>query len=258
MAQLQFTADNFYSYILVLARISAIVFFNPVISRSQVSFAVKTAAAAGISLLLMPFTGITCDIVNIPELLLCITSELAVGFVLAYVFNIYFYMLSFAGDIIDEQSGLLMGRVFDPLSGTAQSVTGKLLHILFLVYIFITNSHLVFIRLLISSYDTVSAGMSGLSLQSVSQYGIELFISVFSLAVRLAVPFIAAALIVETGMGILMRLIPEFNMFVMNMQIKIIVFMIVMLAMAKPVTVFLENYIISMFDSMQRSLCSLV
>lgn len=219
---------------------------------------IKISAAMGISVLMVPAVSMTAVIDGPADLLLAALCEAAVGCVLGYVFNIYFYMISFAGELLDDQFGITMGRVLDPLTHVSASVTGRMFEMLFMVYIFITNSHLIFIKLLISSYDTVKAGTLDLDISGISKFGIKLFISVFSLAVRLAAPFIAAAVIIEAGLGILMRLIPQLNMFVMNMQIKMLALMLMLMLMAKPVTVFMENYIISMFDSMQQALCRLV
>ena len=85
-----------------------------------------------------------------------------------------------------------------------------------------------------------------------------MFTSVFNLAVRLVFPFVAAEFILEIGMGILMKLIPQIHIFVINMQFKILLAIIMLFILAKPITVFLENYILIMFDYVNDALYALV
>ena len=127
-----------------------------------------------------------------------------------------------------------------------------------MAYFFVTNSHLVLIKLVIDSYDLIPAGASNINVQAAAGFGIDIFISVFSLAVRLAFPFVAAEFILEMGMGILMKLIPQIHVFVINMQFKILLAITMLFVLAAPITVFVENYIIVMFDNLEEALNVLV
>jgi len=51
-----------------------------------------------------------------------------------------------------------------------------------------------------------------------------------------------------------MKLIPQIHIFVINMQFKILLAIVMLLILAKPITVFMENYIIKMFDYMNDAL----
>ena len=87
---------------------------------------------------------------------------------------------------------------------------------------------------------------------------LTVFTSVFSVAVRLAFPFVAMEFILEIGMGVLMKLIPQIHIFVINMQFKILLAIVTLFILAKPITVFVENYIVIMFDYMKEALNVLV
>lgn len=119
---------------------------------------------------------------------------------------------------------------------------------------FATNSHLVLIELAVSSYDLFSVGAGGLSLLSAAEFAVDIFGAVFGLALRLAIPFIAVEFILEISMGILMKLIPQIHVFVIEFQFKILLAILLLYVLANPISVFIDNYILIMFDYMHDAL----
>ena len=55
-----------------------------------------------------------------------------------------------------------------------------------------------------------------------STYMLEIFASCAVLAMKLCLPILAAELIGQLGMGILMKVIPQINVFAINFELKII------------------------------------
>lgn len=257
MTELNIIIDNLHIYVLVFVRLAAIVGFNPMLSRQNIPAMVRTGIIFFSTLLLAPLVPLPSQ-TDTPELLFGIIREIAVGWLLGYVFNIFFYMLAFVGDILDMQFGLSMAKVMDPGTGVQSAFTGNLINLVFMAYFFITNSHLVLIKTAVDSYNLIPAGAENINIHAAASFGIDIFTSVFSLAVRLAFPFVAAEFILEMGMGILMKLIPQIHVFVINMQFKIMLAIIMLFVLAKPITVFVENYIIIYFDYVNEALNVLV
>ena len=80
----------------------------------------------------------------------------------------------------------------------------------------------------------------------------------FLLAVRLALPFVAAEFVLEVSLGLLMKLIPQIHVFVIQMQGKILVGLTLLIAMLIPVSNFVSDYMEKMFDSANDAIMSLV
>ena len=81
-----------------------------------------------------------------------------------------------------------------------------------------------------------------------------MFIEAFSLALRLALPFIAVEFVLEVSLGILMKLIPQIHVFVINFQFKVLLSLVMLLAFAAPLSSFLDNYMNYMFECVQKVL----
>ena len=259
MTELNIVIDNIYMYVLVFIRLAAMIAFNPILTRNNIPGGVRTGIIFFSTIILTPSVPIPAGFENNTfDLVFCIVREIAAGWGLGYIFNIFFYMFVFAGDILDMQFGLSMAKVMDPGTNVQSAFTGNLINLVYMAYFFVTDSHLVLIKMAVHSYEMIPAGAPEINLYGAASFGISMFTSVFNLAVRLVFPFVAAEFILEIGMGILMKLIPQIHIFVINMQFKILLAIIMLFILAKPITVFLENYILIMFDYVNDALYALV
>lgn len=259
MGSLNFVADNIEIYVLVFARIAGIILMNPVISRNTIPAAVKTAIVLCTTILITPIIPIP-DGYNTGafDFILSFGKEIFVGFLLGYVFNIFYYMLMAAGDALDTLFGFAMAKVFDPATNIQSAFASNLLNAMFILYFFATDSHLTLLSLAVSSFDFISIGYDGISLMSSASFAIELFGSIFALAMKLTIPFIAVEFILDISMGILMKLIPQIHVFVVEYQLKILLAIVMLYIMSGPVAAFIDNYIGMLFDEMQNALQTVI
>lgn len=258
MASFEIYFENIHIFVYVFARLAAIILFNPVFSRTSIPAAVKTALVLFATLIVAPIVPAEASATSFIDLGLAIARELFVGFALTFVFNIYYYMLMFAADIMDTQFGMSMAKMMDPQTNVQVAITGTLMNILFMLYFFATNSHLELINVAVGSFKLVPPGASGILLENAVGFVLTLFSSIFILSLRLALPFVAAEFILELSMGILMKLIPQIHVFVIHMQGKILLGLIALAALAIPITKFIDNYIVDIFNTMQKLLLALV
>ena len=82
----------------------------------------------------------------------------------------------------------------------------------------------------------------------------KIFTDVFLLAIRLAMPFVAMEFVLEVGMGILMRFVPQIQVFSINFQLKQGLAFIMLFLFAPFVGSFMDNYLIVMLETMQNVL----
>lgn len=249
--------QSLMAYILVFCRMGGMVFFNPLLMRNEVPSRIRVALAAALTLLIAPgmVSGAPAELDNL-ALVFAIGKELFVGILCGFIFQIYYYLLFFIGDIMDTEFGLSMAKVFDPSTNIQMSISGSLLQIVFVLYFFATDCHLVMIRIFTSSYEIVPLGQLFVT-SAAPSFVIQQFIYVFTLVIQLGLPFIAAGFVMQISMGILMKLIPQINVFVMNIQMKILLGLSLMFLFAGPITAFTSNYMNLMLENMQSVLYTL-
>lgn len=247
--------DGIYTFLMVFVRMIAMLGFNPLMARRNVPRRVVTGFALCLTLLIAPTLPALPELPGL-DIALGILREVFIGFVCGFIFQIFYYLLFFVGDFMDMQFGLSMAKMFDPGTNIQASISGNILTILFILYFFATDSHLILLKLFASSYQLIPLGVSGLSIDGVKLV-IEIFTAAFSLVIHLVLPFAVAEYAVEISMGVLMKLIPQIHVFVINMQTKIFVAFILLILFAAPIASFLDNYIIVMLENIQRALIAL-
>ena len=118
------------------------------------------------------------------------------------------------------------------------TVTGSLLNILFVLNFFLENGHYTLMRILLTSAELLPYGTAVLG-ENVAVYVAEIFFSCMVLSAKLAMPILAAELLGEIGMGILMKAIPQINAFVINIELKVIIGLALLLMFLTPLNEFL-------------------
>lgn len=113
------------------------------------------------------------------------------------------------------------------------------------------------IKLFAYSFELIPAGAAAVSMEKAGPFVLALFHSVFVLAIRLTLPFVAAEFVLEAAMGVLMKLIPQIHIFVINLQVKIIAGILLMMLFAVPMGQFIDRYIGTLFEDVQKLLLQL-
>ncbi len=237
-------------FLLILSRMSGFVLFNPLLSRQNFPGTFR----AGFVLLLSAFTySLEGGRLEPPSGVLpfagAVLLELTVGFVLGMVVNFFFYIPQMAGLAIDTQMGMTMNQVYDAGSRSNMSVTGTLLNTLMILLFFAGNGHHTLLRIMLTSGEILSYG--GISIgHDLTNLALELFIECTVLSVKLCMPILAAELIGQLGMGVLMKVIPQINVFSINIELKVIIGLGLLLMLMLPISEFLLTAERTMLDSL--------
>ncbi len=238
-------------YLLVFVRFSGMLLLNPVFSRNNVPPMVRMGLILGLTLLIAPLQPVA-PVAALSDFAFMVAAlrELLVGAVYGYVFILFYYFLYYAGEIMDTDIGLAMAKTFDPASNIQVSFSGQLVTIFFITYLFATGSHLALLKMYADSFVYIPLGAAGLSL-SISSFLLDLFVSVFLLAIRLVAPIMVAEFILQASMGILMKFIPQITVFVINFQLRIMLGLLLLYLFAPFIGQFIDNYLTVMFDNLK-------
>ena len=118
---------------------------------------------------------------------------------------------------------------------------------------FAGNGHHTLLRIIITSGEVV--GYGGVSIgNDLTNLALELFIECTILAVKLCMPVLAAELIGQLGMGILMKVIPQINVFSINIELKVLVGLALLLLLMLPISEFLLEAEQTMLNSLHAML----
>ena len=85
-------------------------------------------------------------------------------------------------------------------------------------------------------------------------WALVVFVECTVLAVKLCMPILAAELLGQVGMGILMKAIPQINVFSINIELKVLIGLILLLLLISPFSEFLLQTEMTMLDSLRELL----
>lgn len=237
-------------FLLITARMSGMVAFNPLLNRTNLTNYFR----GGFILVMSAFTySVVGGRVEVPSGLLTLAGaillEVMLGFVLGMVVQFFFYIPQLAGLVIDTQMGMTMNQVYDATARSRVSVTGTMLNTLMMLLFFAGNGHHTLLRIILTSGEIV--GYGGMSIgNDVTNLALELFMECTILAVKLCMPILAAELIGQLGMGVLMKVIPQINVFSINLELKILVGLSLLLILMYPFSEYLLDIERQMLNSL--------
>lgn len=245
-------------FILLMLRVSALIISSPIFGRKNVPGPAKIGFCLVLSYVIFAGHPPTSPIEysGIVEFAVMGVKELLFGLVLGYVSTLFFSVAQTAGYIIDTQVGFGMVSVLDVQSGTAVPVTGNFLYIVLIVCFFGVNAHHQLISILSATVENIPVGAVTLSPQ-LGTTALEVFTMAFLLAVNVAMPVIAAGLMGEVIMGVVVRTVPQMNIFVVGIPLKIILGFLVLLVMMPLYVSFTGTIFNNMFTGIARMFSTL-
>ena len=236
---------------LILMRMSGFVLMNPILGRNNIPARVKGGFV--FILTMMVYSASMEEAVEIASTIefgFLLLKEFAAGYVLGYVMHLFFLVISCAGYIIDFQIGLSMATVYDPQSNAQMPVTGSVYQAWMIMLFFAVDGHLALMKILLTSAEVVPYGgiviTQGLTLKI-----IDIFLECVGMGISFALPMIAAEFLVEIGVGILNKVVPQISIFVINIQMKLIVGLGLLALLYAPAGEFIEKIMTTMMKTVQ-------
>jgi flagellar biosynthetic protein FliR len=161
--------------------------------------------------------------------------ELLVGAAIGILAGLPLVALQVSGEQVSMAMGLSMASVMDPLMDRQTSIVGQLQFLIGLWFYFRWNGHLLLIQAVVESLRLIPPG--GLSWIPAGDLSLGEWLSeAFKLAAKIVVPFYCALLLADVGLGFLARTVPQMNVFILGLPVKIALGFLVM-AMVLPLAV---------------------
>src|SRR6476619_6693859 len=202
------------AFMLVFARIGAMVMLLPGLGESNIPVRIKLAIALLLAMVILPLhrTAYHIDTGSMTSLLVLMLHEIVIGIVLGATARVTLSALQVAGSVIAQQLGLGFVTAIDPTQGQQGLLIGNFLTMLGLALLFATDSHHLVIAALIDSYAIFSPGEM-MSTGDVAALATRAFAAAFKIGMQLSAPFLVFGLVFNVGLGVLPRLMPQMQVY---------------------------------------------
>ncbi|MGM0416224.1 MAG: flagellar biosynthetic protein FliR [Thermodesulfobacteriota bacterium] len=217
-----------------LARIAAIISSMPVFGTGMVPARAKVALAFMLTLLVYPVVDIDISGVefSILSMGLIMANEVILGAMLGFVARLIFTAVEFGGTVVGYQMGFAAANVYDPQHQRQVSLMSQFQNVFAILVFLAIDGHHIFLRTLVASFELLPPGLLDLSGPAVP-YIVDLMGHMLVLAVRFSAPVLAVLLLSGLILGIMSRVFPQLNVFLLSFPINIgLAFIITGLTMA--------------------------
>jgi len=215
-------------FILVFFRVASILWLLPLLSSKAVSVLFKAGLSLVISFLLYDLVSLNYTFGSDPYyMFLLIIKEVFIGLTISFFVRILFSIVYATGEISAFQTGFGFARFMDPLSMTQVSVLEQFLNILTVIVFFAIDAHHILIKGIFLSFKELPVGAIVLNNSLLYHIG-NLTGKIFSIGMRIGAPLIITLFIVDLALGLLARMIPQINVFVEAMPMKILITTVVL------------------------------
>jgi len=205
-----------------LLRIGAMVVSAPIFSSRQTPVLFRIGLVLVLTWITMPLLPAppVIDVFS-PAAFLMVTQQVLIGVAMGFVLQMVFAALVFGGQVIAYSMGLGFASMMDPQNGVQVPVVSQFYLILATLLFLTLDGHLVLIDLLVQSFRTFPVAVDGLGrngLMDIVSWGSYMFTG----GLLMALPVMAALLLVNLGMGVVTRAAPQLNIFAVGFPITML------------------------------------
>lgn len=247
--------DSLTLFLYIVMRMSGFVLVNPLFGRSNfpnlykagmvLTLSIAVASSPGAGEAVMPGTAL--------EFIVRAMLEAGIGVVFSFIIQFFLYIPEQAGEVVDTQMGMSMARTYDAGAQASLTSTATLLNMLTILIFFASNGHITLLRIMMTSGEIVPYGTAHFG-DAVANRAVELFAECVLLAIKMSLPILATELMGQVGMGILMKVIPQINVFAINIELKVIIGLSMLLLLLTPFTDYLLNAETQMLNALEGML----
>ncbi len=219
-----FLVTGVFAFILMFVRIGTAVMIMPGVGDSFVPGRIRLHMALGMTLALFPLLmpHVPSPIPGTVTLLSLIVMEFLIGVFFGTIARIFMTALDTAGMVISLESGLGNAQIFNPGLATQGSLMGAFLSVTGVVVLFATNLHHLLIMGVLESYDLFPVGAIP-DTGSMAELMAKAVAASFSIGVKIGTPFLVVTLLIYVGMGVLSRLMPQVQVFLLAIPLQILI-----------------------------------
>jgi len=221
------------SFLMLLGRLSGLFISAPIFASKQIPIRIKILIIILLAAIMSGYAPVKYALpVNNPATTIAaIVVEIFVGYCIGFVAYVIFTAIQLAGQLMDMQMGFGVVNVLDPQSGMQVPMMGNFSYLLTLFTYLVMDGHHYLLEAVVQSYQVIpvlGANLGG----DFTELMVRLTTYMFVIAVKISAPVVLAILIADISTGFIARTVPQMNVFMVGMPLKIFIgFMAITLLM---------------------------
>lgn len=225
----EFTLPLIQGFLICLARVGSMFAAIPVFSGAQIPPQMRVGIAVLFSLLSYPVVKATIPVgsLSVLDFGLVISAEVILGLLVGFLAQLVFMAAEFAGSIIGYQMGFAAANVFDPTTQQQVALISQFQGIMAILLFLSLDVHHLFLEAIVVSFEMLPPGSLSLSGGAIPMI-VDIANHSLVLSIRLVAPILALLVLSNLTLGVMARIFPQLNVFLLSFPLNIGISFIVM------------------------------
>ena len=210
--------------LLLATRLGALLLATPPFGAVAVPATVRLVVVLALAATLAPTVDATAALAaaaDLGSLVTALAGEAALGFTMALGVALAFAAFQIGARLLDVQVGFGIGQIFDPSTRQQLPVLAGLAAPLALVLFVTADAHHAMLRAVAAGLERFPPGAAW-PIDAALGPVLTQASAAFTLGFALVAPVVFVLALVDLGLGVLARNLPQMNMFVLGIPVKVI------------------------------------
>lgn len=250
------SVKNIVGFVIILTRLSGMIATAPFFSTYPIPNQVKAWLVALVAFVIYPMVVAKTHFdvpVDMVGMTLVLAKEFAIGALIGFLANLILSAVQMGGQIIAMQSGLAMSNMFDPTTQSQVPIISEFYVLLTMIIFFSINAHQWLFATVYQSFMKIPPGLDFVMAPQIVQQVLFLTSKIFEVAIGLVMPVFCVLFVLEVLLGVLAKMIPQMNIFMVSLPVKIYIglFLIMMFM------VHVEGYVVQVIQTYMANIIRL-
>ncbi len=214
-----------YIFILTMLRYSGLFIITPILSSNVIVSRLKVALSFFLAIITLPVI-VEEQLLEVPDnlfyILADVLKELSIGFIMGFIVLLLFTAIQLAGQYIDMRMAFRLANAVNPLSNSSTPVVGQFQNIMATLLFLAINGHHILIHNIYKSFEAIPLGRT-VYIDELFKFIFRASGDIFILSFKIALPIIGTIFLVDVILGFLARAVPQMNLFIIGLPVKILV-----------------------------------
>lgn len=232
-----FSATNILLFMAILTRISGLFASAPLFSTYPIPMQGKVWLAALIAFILFPIVQYNTDFIvpnSVPVLTVVLFKEFLIGYAMGFCANIIFIGVDLGVNMFAIQMGLSASQALNPISGGASPVITRAYTYLASMIFIVLGAHQWLFSALYNSFKSMPIGFNFTFSPEIVNQIIIITGQMFNISLSIALPIFGVLFITDVLLGFTSKMMPQMNIFMVSMPLKIYLGLILSLVFMRP------------------------
>jgi flagellar biosynthetic protein FliR len=224
MVTLNLQVDQISLFMFIFLRVTIILIFLPIFDSPNIPALFKIGLCFAVSVLFFPILKLA-ETPSFDEgipLMVGIASELVMGLGIGLCVKLIFTGIQLGGELVGYQMGLSIANVFDPATGSQNSIIAEIKYIMALLVFLAIDGHHWFFRAIAESFVLVPPfgfQITGPLMNNLLAFTAKMFI----ISIQFSAPIVVALIFTNVSMGLIARTVPQMNVFFVAMPVNMMI-----------------------------------